>query len=79
MLGDTFVITFELDRPYKIDAILVLGAGDLIDDQISEFNIHVGYDSDYSNNTPCPNGPFAYPKTSDFGTYKWKVNAIGAR
>ena len=39
-----------------------------IPQHISQFDLYVGTDVDYSNNQPCPNGPFVYPRTSDFGT-----------
>ena len=48
-----------------VDAILVLG---YLNRHISEFELYVGYDSDHTNNTPCPGGPFAYPVTNDYGT-----------
>ena len=69
--GQTSIITFKLDKPYIADAILVLGTNYDIK-HISEFQLYVGYDSDYQNNTPCPGGPFAVvgdPLTSAYGTY----------
>ena len=39
--------------------------------QISEFDLYVGYSEDYRNNTPCPNGPFAYPLDDTYGTVDW--------
>ena len=65
--GLTSVITFELANSYLVETILVLGNFQLAD-QISEFHLYVGYDSDYQNNTRCPGGPFAYPLTADYGT-----------
>ena len=64
----TTVITFKLDRPYLIEAILVLGMQREVTKQLSEFHLYVGYDSDYTKNTPCSGGPFAYPLTADYGT-----------
>ena len=51
-----------------VDAILLVGQDDK-DYFLSEFYLYVGYDSDYSQNTPCPGGPYAYPIDSTFGTY----------
>ena len=36
---------------------------------LSEFHLYVGVHSDYTKNTPCPGGPFAYPLSSDYGTW----------
>ena len=61
------VITWRLDNSYTVDIILVIGYWEIAQ-HISQFDLYVGSDADYSNNTPCPGGPFAYPKTADFGT-----------
>ena len=50
-----------------VDAILLVGQDD-VDYFLSEFYLYVGHDSDYSKNTPCPGGPFAYPLDSTYGT-----------
>ena len=62
------MITLELDRPYTVDMIQVLGQFLDGSKHLSEFDLYVGYDTDYLNNTPCPGGPFAYPVTNRYGT-----------
>jgi len=61
------VITWKLDKAYNVDAILLMGFDDK-DFHLSEFDLYVGYSNDYKENTPCPDGPFAYPVDSTYGT-----------
>ena len=62
------VITWQLDKAYNVDAILLMGETHK-DLQLSEFDLYVGYSENYEENTPCPNGPFAYPIDDTYGTY----------
>ena len=71
--GEVAVITWKLDKEYTVDIILVIGFYEVAQ-HISQFQLYVGTDADYSNNTPCPGGPFAHPRTSAFGT----LNSYGA-
>ena len=76
-MGKRTVITWQLDRPYLVDAILIVGENDAAF-FLSEFYLYVGYDSDYSNNTLCPDGPFAYPIDSTYGTHQENNIAFGS-
>ena len=71
------MITWQLDRPYLIDAILLVGQDDTAY-FLSEFYLYVGYDSDYSKNNPCPGGPYAYPIDWRFGTYYLNHDNFGS-
>ena len=51
-----------------VDAILVIGEN-VSSRHLSEFYLYVGFDSDYTQNTQCPGGPFAFPRDSNYGTY----------
>ena len=60
------VITFELDKKYVADAILVLGQlGSQF--HISEFYLYVGDDPDYTKNRACPGYPFAVRNYAEYG------------
>ena len=63
------VITYQLDKAYQIDAILVMGQNK-VEWHLSEFSLYVGYDPTWSNNTPCPGGPFAM-RDANYGTYSF--------
>ena len=56
--------------------MLVLGQFLDTSKQLSEFELYVGYDTDYVNNNPCPDGPFAYPLTNQFGTKNRGTNWV---
>ena len=71
------MITWQLDRPYLIDAILLVGQDDTAY-FLSEFYLYVGYNSDYSTNSPCPGGPYAYPIDWRFGTYYFNDSHFGS-
>ena len=68
MSGLTTVVTLELDNTYQVDAILIMGDWRPAN-HLSEFNLYVGNDSDYTNNVQCAGGPFAFPVDSDYGTW----------
>ena len=38
---------------------------------LSEFYLYVGYDADFRNNQPCPDGPYAYPLDDNYDTYEF--------
>ena len=71
------MITFELDKPYEIDAVLVIGENDS-SVHISEFNIYIGFSSDYLSNTLCDGGPFAYPLDATYGSYSENIQERGS-
>ncbi len=56
----------ELDKPYEVDAVLIIGEN-TASRHLSEFDIIVGMSSNYLSNTACPGGPFAFPIDSDYG------------
>ena len=66
--GKDTVITWQLDKAYNVDAILLMGTTQK-ELQLSEFDLYVGYSKNYEENTACPNGPFAYPVDETYGTY----------
>ena len=78
--GKTVVVTWELDREYLVNAVLLLGQASE-ENQLSEFYIYIGQSPNFKNNALCPGGPFAYPTTREYGTYddgsNW-VNGVEA-
>ena len=64
------MITFKLDKAYQVDAIFVMGLNE-IGLMLSEFYLYVGYDADFRNNQPCPDGPYAYPLDDNYDTYEF--------
>ena len=66
-LNTRIVVTWQLNRPYLVDAIVIIGTNE-VNFMLSEFSLYVGYDPDYSKNTPCPGGPYAYPIDSTYNT-----------
>lgn len=67
-LGKTTVITWELDRPYTVDAILVIGENNVAY-HLSDFYLYVGYAPDYSKNTSCSSNKLSPFDSTYYGTY----------
>ena len=55
-----------------VDAVLIIGEN-TVSRHLSEFYIYVGMSSDHLSNTPCPDGPFAFPIDDTYG----KLHADG--